>query len=51
MAQEVTVNYHSAPDREQVGYSREAIAEFEVVANRFDASQGRSAGMLVKLQG
>ena len=45
--QEVTVNYHSSPDSEQTGYSRDAIAEFEVVANRFDASQGRSAGMLV----
>src|SRR5881409_526437 len=45
--QEVTINYHSSPDSEQPGYSRDAIAEFEVVANRFDASQGRSAGMLV----
>jgi Carboxypeptidase regulatory-like domain/TonB dependent receptor-like, beta-barrel len=45
--QEVTINYHSAPDSEQPGYNRDAIAEFEVVANRFDASQGRSAGMLV----
>jgi hypothetical protein len=45
--QQVTVNYHSAPDSEQPGYSRDAIAEFQVVANRFDASQGRSAGMLV----
>jgi len=45
--QDVTVNYHSSPDSEQPGYSRDAIAEFEVVANRFDASQGRSAGMLV----
>ena len=45
--QEVTVSYHSSPDSEQPGYSRDAIAEFEVVANRFDATQGRSAGMLV----
>src|SRR5215831_14593719 len=45
--QDVTINYHSAPDSEQPGYSRDAIAEFEVIANRFDASQGRSAGMLV----
>src|SRR2546425_2570973 len=45
--QEVTVNYHSSPDSEQPGYSRDAIAEFEVISNRFDASQGRSAGMLV----
>jgi hypothetical protein len=45
--QEVTTIYHSAPDAEQPGFSRDAIAEFEVVANRFDATQGRSAGMLV----
>src|SRR2546425_1862520 len=45
--QDVTINYHSSPDSEQSGYSRDAIGEFEVVANRFDASQGRSAGMLV----
>jgi len=45
--QQVTVNYHSSPDSEQPGYSRDAIAEFQVIANRFDASQGRSAGMLV----
>ncbi len=29
------------------GYSKEAIAEFEFVANRFDATQGRSAGVQV----
>src|SRR6267142_548686 len=45
--QEVTTIYHSAPDAEQPGFSRDAIAEFEVIANRFDATQGRSAGMLV----
>jgi carboxypeptidase family protein/TonB-dependent receptor-like protein len=45
--QEVATLYHSAPDAEQPGFSRDAIAEFEVVANRFDATQGRSAGMLV----
>jgi hypothetical protein len=45
--QEVTTTYHSAPDAEQPGFSRDAIAEFAVVANRFDATQGRSAGMLV----
>ena len=28
-------------------YSRDAIAEFEFVANRFDATQGRSAGVQV----
>ena len=45
--QEVTTIYHSAPDAEQPGFNKDAIAEFEVVANRFDATQGRSAGMLV----
>jgi carboxypeptidase family protein len=45
--QEVTTIYHSAPDAEQPGFSRDAIAEFAVIANRFDATQGRSAGMLV----
>src|SRR5215813_2636625 len=45
--QQVTVNYHSQTDSEQPGFSRDAIAEFEVVANRFDATQGRSQGMIV----
>src|SRR5881396_2313938 len=45
--QEVTINYHSAPDSEQTSFNKDAIGEFEVIANRFDASQGRSAGMLV----
>src|SRR2546428_1261225 len=45
--QEVSTSYHSAVDSEQPTYSRDAIAEFEVIANRFDASQGRTAGMLV----
>jgi hypothetical protein len=45
--QDVTINYHSSPDSEQPGFNRDAIGEFEVIANRFDASQGRSAGMLV----
>ena len=45
--QEVTTLYHSAPDAEQPGFNKDAIAEFEVVANRFDATQGHSAGMLV----
>jgi hypothetical protein len=31
------------------GYSKEAIAEFEYVANRFDATQGRSAGVQVNV--
>src|SRR5882672_8360186 len=45
--QEVTIIYHSATDAEQPGFNRDAIAEFEVIANRFDATQGRSAGMIV----
>ena len=45
--QDVTTTYHSSPDAEQPGFSRDAIAEFEVIANRFDATQGRSAGMPV----
>src|SRR5262247_3911262 len=45
--QEVTTIYHSAPDAEQPGFNRDAIAEFEVLANRFDATQGHSAGMIV----
>jgi hypothetical protein len=45
--QQITINYHSQTDTEQPGFSRDAIAEFEVVANRFDATQGRSQGMVV----
>lgn len=45
--QQVTTNYHSGGDNEQPQISRDAIAEFEVVANRFDATQGRSSGMVV----
>ena len=45
--QQLTINYHSQTDTEQIGFSRDAIAEFEVVANRFDATMGRSSGMIV----
>ena len=45
--QQTTVNYHSGGDNEQVGFSRDAIQEFQVIANRFDATQGRSSGMIV----
>ena len=45
--QEVGTLYHSAPDAEQPGFNKDAIAEFEVIANRFDATQGHSAGMIV----
>jgi len=33
--QQITINYHSQTDSEQPGFSRDAIAEFEVVANLF----------------
>ena len=45
--QQITINYHSQTDSEQPGFSRDAIAEFEVIANRFDATEGRSQGMIV----
>jgi outer membrane receptor protein involved in Fe transport len=45
--QQITINYHSQTDSEQPAFSKDAIAEFEVVANRFDATQGRSQGMIV----
>ena len=45
--QQVTTIYHSGGDNEQPQWSRDSIAEFEVVANRFDATQGRSSGMVV----
>ena len=32
---------------QQTRYSRDAIAEFELITNRFDATQGRSAGAVV----
>ena len=45
--QQVTTIYHSGGDNEQPQWSRDSIAEFQVVANRFDATQGRSSGMVV----
>jgi hypothetical protein len=45
--QDVTAVYHSNPDGSQPGFNRDSIAEFEVIANRFDATQGRSQGMVV----
>ena len=44
--QQVTA-LHAATETEQPKYSRDAIAEFEIVSNRFDAAQGRSAGFAV----
>ena len=34
----------AATEAQQPKYSKDAIAEFELVSNRFDATQGRSAG-------
>ncbi|MGH9257114.1 MAG: TonB-dependent receptor, partial [Vicinamibacterales bacterium] len=45
--QSVTTVYHSAVDGEPPQWSRDAIAEFQVIQNRFDASLGRSTGMVV----
>jgi len=45
--QQVTSLWHSATDAQQPSFNRDAIAEFEVVANRFDATRGRSQGMIV----
>jgi hypothetical protein len=45
--QQTTINYHSQTDSEQPGFNKDAIAEFVVLANRFDATQGRSSGMIV----
>ena len=41
------VSQYSAPTFGQARFSRDAIAEFEFVANRFDATQGRSNGVQV----
>src|SRR5262245_1993451 len=45
--QQVTTIYHSGGDNEQPQWNRDSIGEFQVVANRFDATQGRSSGMVV----
>ncbi len=45
--QEITTNYHSSTDAEQPKFSRDAIGEFEIITNQFDASIGRSAGQVV----
>ena len=44
--QQVTTNFIGLGD-DQPRFSRDAIAEFVLVTNRFDATQGRSTGMLV----
>ena len=44
--QQVTTNFIGLGN-DQPRFSRDAIAEFELVTNRFDATQGRSTGMLV----
>ena len=42
-----TVTQQIAANFGQPRFSRDAIAEFEVITNRFDATQGRSGGMQV----
>ena len=44
--QQVTTNFIGLGD-DQPRFSRDAIAEFVLITNRFDATQGRSTGMLV----
>ena len=44
--QAMTALFGSTGD-DQPKYSRDAIAEFELITNRFDATQGRSAGLQV----
>ena len=41
------VSQYSAPTFGQARFSRDSIAEFEFIANRFDATQGRSSGVQV----
>ena len=43
--QQVTNNYIGLGN-DQPRFSRDSIAEFELLTNRFDATQGRSAGMI-----
>ena len=43
--QQVTTNFVGLDD-DQPRFSRDAIAEFELLTNRFDATLGRSAGMV-----
>jgi hypothetical protein len=43
--QEVTMKITSTNG--QPGYSRDAIGEFEIISSRFNASQGRSSGIMI----
>ena len=43
--QQVTANYIGLGD-DQPRFSRDSIAEFELITNRFDVTQGRSTGMI-----
>jgi hypothetical protein len=47
--QQVTTNIVSETGDGQPAYSRDAIAEFQFVTNRFDATQGRSTEMQVNV--
>lgn len=45
--QQVTTNFVGLGE-DQPRFSRDVIAEFELLTNRFDATMGRSAGVMVK---
>ena len=45
--QQVTQQATSQPGFLQPSFSRDAIAEFEYIANRFDATQGKSSGVII----
>ena len=47
--QQVTQSIRNAQDNPNPRFSQDAIAEFEFVANRFDATQGRSMGVQVNV--
>ncbi|MBI3050137.1 MAG: TonB-dependent receptor [Acidobacteria bacterium] len=47
--QQVTQTIRNAQDNPNPRFSQDAIAEFEFVANRFDATQGRSMGVQVNV--
>lgn len=48
--QQVTQNYSYSSGYAQPRFSRDAISEFQVITNRFDATMGRSSGMQINVQ-